>query len=212
MPAAGDFDRNVFINCPFDHAYRPILEAILFCVIDSELTPRIATERLDSGEVRLDKIVRLIEASRYSIHDLSRVQATTSGEFARLNMPFELGVDFGVSRRPGRYLNKRMLVIAAEPYTYQVAVSDIAGWDVRPHADDFEQAIREVRRWLASLGLTSRSASQIVSDYADCQVWNFEMLLSSGWSESDILDRQTLEQMKGMEQWVRLGRPPLFGS
>jgi len=66
------FDRNVFVNCPFDAEYTPILEAMLFCLIRLGLNPRIATERGDSGETRIDKILELVQSSRYSIHDLSR--------------------------------------------------------------------------------------------------------------------------------------------
>jgi len=29
------FDRNVFINCPFDAAYAPIFEAVVFAVYDA---------------------------------------------------------------------------------------------------------------------------------------------------------------------------------
>jgi hypothetical protein len=66
-----EFDRNVFINCPFDLEYAPIFEAIVFAVHDAGFRPKCARERLDSGEIRLQKIVELIRASRYSIHDLS---------------------------------------------------------------------------------------------------------------------------------------------
>ena len=55
--ARGEFDRNVFINGPFDPEYRPLLRAMLFTVLYCELFPRIATESADSGEVRVKKIV-----------------------------------------------------------------------------------------------------------------------------------------------------------
>ena len=51
-----DFSKNVFINCPLDDEYTPLLQAILFCLIRFGFIPRIATERMDSGEIRLDKI------------------------------------------------------------------------------------------------------------------------------------------------------------
>lgn len=89
------FERNVFVNCPFDEAYYPLLRPLLFTIIYVDLLPRIATERLDSGEARISKIIELIEESRYAIHDLSRIQAEAAGEFYRLNMPFELGIDVG---------------------------------------------------------------------------------------------------------------------
>ncbi|MBM6403348.1 hypothetical protein JQN72_03715 [Phycicoccus sp. CSK15P-2] len=208
MAGGGQFDDSVFINCPFDPEFRPILEAILFCVLDCGLQPRLSSERLDSGEVRLSKIVELMKECRYSIHDLSRVQATKKGEHARLNMPFELGVDYGLALAGTPPLSsKQLLVIAEQRYEYQVALSDIAGWDIRAHDDDFEQAIKEVRHWLAANNLTTSSASRIVGRYLGYQEWDYERLLDAGWSDDDIQERQTPELLQAMRDWVDAGRP-----
>lgn len=183
----------------------------MFCVIDCDLAPRIATERLDSSETRLDKIVELIRGSRYSIHDLSRAQAKAAGEPARLNMPFELGIDYGISIVNDNPASaKRLLVIAEQKYLYQAALSDIAGWDIIPHGGDFEEAIRAVRSWLASRGLASRSGSQIIGDYVGYQEWDYERLLDSGWSDKDIRHRGTSELLEAMGAWRDTGRPMTF--
>lgn len=92
---AAGFETNVFINCPFDAAYLPLLRPLLFTVVLLGYHPRIASERSDSGENRVDKICALIRESKYGIHDLSRLQASEIGEFYRMNMPFELGVEYG---------------------------------------------------------------------------------------------------------------------
>lgn len=42
------FESNVFINCPFDDEYKPLLRALLFSVIDLGFEPRIALERLNA--------------------------------------------------------------------------------------------------------------------------------------------------------------------
>lgn len=76
------FDRNVFINCPFDDDYAPILQAVLFVTVLLRFKPRLATERNDSGETRLERIRELIEDSKYSIHDLSRCQAQRKDEYS----------------------------------------------------------------------------------------------------------------------------------
>ena len=128
--ADAKFPRNVFVNCPFDREYRPILQAILFCLVRFWLTPRIATERSDAGEPRVQKIMRLVESSRYSIHDLSRCQAHEAGEHYRLNMPFELGMDFGCRHYGGDpYSRKVILILEEQPYRYRAAISDLAGSD-----------------------------------------------------------------------------------
>jgi len=211
LTSAGHYDRNVFINCPFDKDYEPVLQAILFCVIDCGLSPRLSTERADSGEARLDKIVELIRSSRFTIHDLSRVQAAEKDEFARLNMPFELGIDYGFANSGNpQFSNKHLLVVAEERYKYQVALSDIAGWDIRAHNSDFEEAIKQVRGWLASHNVARRSSSQIIGDYVGFQEWDYERRLADGWNDADIQERGTPELLKAMGEWLEAGRPTTF--
>ena len=72
---ADDFDRNVFINCPFDSDYFPLLRPLLFSIVYLGFNPKIALETSDSGELRVDKICELIKASKYSVHDLSRLKS-----------------------------------------------------------------------------------------------------------------------------------------
>ncbi len=208
-PVKGSFDRNVFINCPFDDDYRPLLEAIAFAVVDCGLTPRLSTERLDSGEARLAKILQLMRESKYSIHDLSRVQAAFKGEYARLNMPFELGLDHGLAQSGDPQLeNKRLLVVAEDRYKYQVALSDIAGWDIDAHNGEYDKAIRSVRSWLASHLKETPSASTIMGHYIGFQEWDYERLLGEGWDEDDIQGRKTPELLEAMTEWKAVGRPP----
>jgi len=94
MPA-DEYDRNVFINCPFDDEYAPLFEAIVFAINDAGFRPKCARERLDSSQIRLQKIIELISASRYSIHDLSRTALDATNALPRFNMPLELGIDLG---------------------------------------------------------------------------------------------------------------------
>jgi len=87
------FNKNVFINCPFDSKYDFLLRPILFTIIYFGFTPQIASRTGDSGEQRITKIVSLILKSKYSIHDLSRIRSAKRLELYRLNMPFEFGID-----------------------------------------------------------------------------------------------------------------------
>ena len=136
-PSQMPFATNVFVNCPFDAAYRPLLRAILFAVIDLGMTPRIASERLDSGETRISKIMAMIRESRFGIHDLSRLKSSGEGEFFRLNMPFELGLDIGCrAYGSGNLTTKRCLILETDPYRYQAAISDLSNSDIEPHGDD----------------------------------------------------------------------------
>jgi len=203
------FDRNVFVNCPFDAEYTPILEAMLFCLIRLGLNPRIATERSDSGETRIDKILELVQSSRYSIHDLSRCQARMAGEHYRLNMPFELGIDFGCRRfGPEPQSGKVFLVLEEKPYRYQAAISDLAGFDIQAHKGDFEVAVRKLCNWIMSYGGFERvEAARVVSEYADFQEWYWRRRLSEGASDEDIRDTSTAALMRAMRDWFESGSP-----
>ena len=145
------FDRNVFVNCPFDETYKRLLKPLLFTVIYLKFTPRIALERLDSGEARINKIIAMITESRYAIHDLSRLRAERAGEFYRLNMPFELGVDVGCRLfKRGRWSTKKCLVLEAERYRYQAALSDLSNSDIAVHNSDPREMVSQVRNWLSN--------------------------------------------------------------
>lgn len=150
-----EFDRNVFINCPFDLEYAPIFEAIVFAVHDAGFRPKCARERLDSGEIRLQKIVELIRASRYSIHDLSRTELDRITALPRFNMPLELGIDLGCRAFSTAHRHKSLLIFDSDQYRFQKYVSDIGGQDIHRHGNDAKVAVARVRDWLrAESGLT----------------------------------------------------------
>jgi hypothetical protein len=54
------YEQNVFINCPFDAEYAPLFEAIVFAVSAAGFRPKCARERLDSSQIRLQKIIQII--------------------------------------------------------------------------------------------------------------------------------------------------------
>lgn len=206
-----DFDRSVFVNCPFDHEYEPILQAILYCLVRFGLKPRIASERKNAGETRIEKIRELIQTSRYSIHDLSRAQASQPDEIYRLNMPFELGMDFGCRHYGGApYSDKIILILEEKQYLYQAAISDLAGNDIVAHEGNYHIAVREVRNWLAT-NMPSASnflgAEKVIGEYEDFQRWNYLQLACDGFSEEDIQNYPTSELLEAMKTWLALGKP-----
>lgn len=142
----GGYDKNVFINCPFDPAYAPLFDAIVFAVHDTGFRAKSARERLDSSEVRLQKILGLISESRFAIHDLSRTELDETSSLPRFNMPLELGMDLGC--KAWHRSDKKLLIFDSEQYRFQKYISDIAGQDIYAHGNDPEVAIRRVRDWL----------------------------------------------------------------
>lgn len=144
------YAQNVFINCPFDSEYTPIFEAIVFAVNDAGFRAKCARERLDSSEIRLQKIISLIASSRYSIHDLSRTTLDDANALPRFNMPLELGIDLGCKAYHRSRSDKSLLIFDSEQYRFQKFISDIGGQDIQQHANDAKTAVTKVRNWLRS--------------------------------------------------------------
>ena len=206
MPKDDDFDRSVFVNCPLDEDYDRVLRAILFCLVRFGLRPRIATERSDASEHRISKILDLIQSSRYSIHDLCRCQARDAGEYYRLNMPFELGLDFGCRRYGGGRLKEKVILVLEEQlYRYQAAISDLAGSDIEAHHGDYQIAVRKVRNWLAGMpGFGGIGSARVLADYEDFQEWHIQRQRNRGFSDDDIRDYSTAELLSAMFDWREL--------
>lgn len=204
-----DFDRSVFINCPFDTDYEPVLKALLFCVMRFGLKPRIATEVSNAGETRIAKIERLILQSKFSIHDLSRCQALTAGEHYRMNMPFELGMDFAAARFGTDALRaKQLLVLEEQPYRYQAAISDLAGIDIVHHEGKPDLAMKKVRNWLVGQSILENVGfSKLLGEYEDFQDWYLKGQIAAGFQGEDFRDFSVPELMTGVEEWLRAERP-----
>jgi hypothetical protein len=199
-----NFEKNVFVNCPFDEKYLPLLRPLLFTIIYLGLFPRIALERTDSGESRLMKIIELIKDSKYSIHDLSRSEAAAVGELYRLNMPFELGLDFG-----GRFFGnavmskKKTLVLEAKPHRYKAAISDLSGSDIECHDDEPYKVIGVVRNWLKSVCLTkAMGTAKIEAAFTQFMKEDYNALTAQGFSQRDIATLPIAELMERMHAWV----------
>lgn len=198
------FETNVFINCPFDDDYLPLLRSLLFCVLDLGFEPRIALERLDSAEARIEKIIELIEESRFGIHDLSRLRAREVGEYYRMNMPFELGLDVGCRRfKGGQWTTKRCLILEAERYRYQAAISDLSNSDIAVHGNVPADVITEVRNWLNShANLNAPGPSRVSGRFTDFMADNYDRLTLRGFSPRDIERLPINELIACMKEWL----------
>ena len=140
---------NVFINCPFDLAYKPLFNAIVFAVHDCGFMARCALEAEDASQVRIDKIYSIIANCRYGIHDISRTELDEISGLPQFNMPLELGIFLGAKRFGVKeQKRKNCLVLDREPYRYQQFISDIAGQDIQVHNNSPKAVIKVVRNWL----------------------------------------------------------------
>ncbi len=155
-------ENSIFINCPFDDDYLPLLRALLFVARFYNLEVKISSTDLDSKSNRLSRIIALMRESKYSVHDLSRMKSGKKGEYYRMNMSFELGLDYGISGD-----DKIFLIFESEPYKLKIALSDINGWDVRAHLDSPETLIKEFRRWIVA----NRNLPQELRSYSYSDIW-----------------------------------------
>jgi hypothetical protein len=203
------FNRNVFVNCPFDREYLSLLRPLLFTIVFLGLRPKIALEELDSGRPRIEKIVNLISSSRYAIHDLSRPQAREAGEYYRLNMPFEMGVDVGCRIfGSNRLKHKKCLVLESQRYRYQAAISDISNSDIAVHDNDPETLITEVRNWLSQqAGLRAPGPTTVWAEFQHFVADNYTALKPRGFSDRDIDRLPISELLREMTLWINRTPP-----
>lgn len=177
--------RSVFINCPFDSAYSPLFDAIVFTVVSCGFTPRSALETGSVGEPRLDKITRALFASRYSIHDLTRCTGEGADNFARFNMPLELGMAMAHGIVAPQRAKHEWLVLAPAGHSYARFVSDLSGFDPARHDGTVRGVVTQVLAWLRTRKLkTATPGPQQVLE-ALPQFEQALQILRSDWSPAD---------------------------
>lgn len=199
------FSSNVFINCPLDKDYYPLLRPLLFTIIYLGFNPRLASERSDSAENRLDKICELIYHSQYSIHDLSRLKAKRAKEFHRMNMPFELGIEYG-SRLfgPAPMNEKKCLILEKERYDFMKALSDLSGVDIKHHANEPDEVVRAIRDWFVeTVGLRRvASPTKIWYMFSDFASDFYDAREAEGFTEEDRNMMPVPEYIDFIRDWV----------
>lgn len=201
-----EFHKNVFINCPFDSKYYPLLRPLLFTIAYLGFNPRIAIETSDSGQTRIDKICELVRTSKYSVHDLSRLKAAKKGEFYRLNMPFELGIDYGSRRFAANLLrNKKCLILEEGAYDYRRALSDISGLDIKSHGNDPIKLVRAIRNWFVeTVGLNDIEGPTAIWYRFNDFTSDFNAKRSAeGFSKADLNIMPIPEYLRFIKSWIR---------
>ncbi len=202
------FDKNVFINCPFDEDYKPILKALVFCTIYLGYKP-LLSETLNSANSRVEGIQNLISSSKYSIHDLSRMEATKKNELARFNMPFELGLDMGCKKfGKGKNKGKFLLIFDKIRHRYKKALSDLSGNDIEIHHNKPETAIRKFRNWMYKIQETKTkmdSGNKIWERYNEFNGDFYEITKEDALNKYDIAEMPWDEFCQYILDW-KVGR------
>ena len=192
-------NNNVFINCPFDDEYAQFMRCIIFVVVSLGYNPRISTESSNGGTVRLNKIIKLIEESRISIHDISRMKAAEKDEFFRMNMPFELGLDFGCLNYSGDELHKKKkyLIVGEKEYEYMKSLSDISGIDIEYHNCDIDKIVKVIRHWFKKNDNPPNDMhpKEISNHFYDYNKDFYNYAIDNKYEEDEIFDMPLNEQI-----------------
>jgi hypothetical protein len=202
--ARSSYRRNVFINCPFSSDYQPIFRAILFAVYACGFRPRSALEVVDSSGERLTKIQRIIQESKFGIHDISKTELDPTTKLPRFNMPFELGLflaakAFGSSQQK----SKVALILDSTRYRYREFLSDISGRDIETHDAKPDRAIHQVRNFLDSCRGGANSlpgGSHIVTKY---HAFTKQLPAASKKIKLNADELTYGDMCRAMERWVK---------
>lgn len=204
IESSSNFEKNVFINCPFDDEYFSLLRPLLFTVVFLGFSPKIASERSDSGEARLNKICEFINDSKYSIHDISRIKSSDKDELFRMNMPFELGIEYGCRHFSSSHLKeKRCLVLETEKYRFIEALSDLSGSDIKSHNDEPAAIVAAVRNWfIETVGLRNvKSPTVIWYQFNDFMADFYTKRESEGFTDEDLNMMPVPEFIDFIREW-----------
>jgi len=98
VPSSRRPPAKVFLNIPYDDQFQSLCLAYICGITAFGFFPR-ATLEIPGGSRRLDRIFKLIQSCRFSVHDLSRVELDKKvPPTPRFNMPFELGLSVAWER------------------------------------------------------------------------------------------------------------------
>jgi hypothetical protein len=144
VPKSQNARPEVFLNVPYDKKFEKLFLAYIAGVAAFGFAPRATLEIRKSSD-RLDKILELIQACQYSIHDLSRVELDRHApRTPRFNMPFELGLSVACNRLV-RDHQRQWFVCESATHRLQKSLSDLNGIDPRIHNGKVGDVFVELR-------------------------------------------------------------------
>lgn len=158
---------NVFLNVPFDPGYSGLFTTLIGGLIAVGLEPHCVLEIPSGGQNRLERIYGLVERCGVSIHDLSRVTLSGPLRVPRFNMPFELGIAYGLTHRQPH----QFFIFEARDHRLQASLSDLNGHDPHIHGGTQDGILRCILDCFGpSAGTPSFPALRTVARKLSCSV------------------------------------------
>jgi hypothetical protein len=160
----------VFLNFPFDEAFIGLANAMNFAVVAGGLLPVCAYDLTAPDKPRLEMLVDAILNCHYSAHDLSRSLGEGPQNFARMNMPLEMGMALFHALHTQRH-EHRCIFFVSEAHDYTAFASDLAGLDPRTHNRNEIRLLSDMYEWLRgvvpSAYFNSKPTIEVIDMYGE---------------------------------------------
>jgi len=156
----------VFLNYPFDPQFSALADAMSFAVVAGGLLPVCAYDLTTPDRPRLEMLVEAIRCCHYSAHDFSRSEGAGPKNFARMNMPIEMGMALFHALHTQRR-EHRCLFFVPTAHEYKAFASDLAGLDPRVHNNEDTRILTDMYEWLRGVVLSALFNSQPTIDVLD---------------------------------------------
>jgi hypothetical protein len=137
-----------------------------FGVVAGGLVPVCAYDLTTPDRPRLEMLVEAIRCCRYSAHDFSRSEGEGLHNFARMNMPIEMGMALFHALHT-QHREHRCLFFVPTARDYRAFASDLAGLDPRVHNNDDTRILIDMYEWLRSVVPPSLFNLQPTADVLD---------------------------------------------
>nr|MDC2856666.1 hypothetical protein [Ningiella sp. W23] len=120
-----------------------------------------------------------------------------------MNMPFELGIDYGAKALKGdKWKNKQLLVLEKERYRYQKALSDLSGSDIKNHDDEPSKIVKVVRDWfVATENIRVDSGNKIWSKFNEFNAYLYDQAVEID-GHDNVDELQVVEVIRHMDDWL----------
>jgi hypothetical protein len=130
-----------------------------------------------------------------------------------MNMPFELGIDYGCRRIAKNYLSKkRSLIFESRRFDVQKALSDLNGVDIKKsHNNNPAQAVQALQHWLfETVGLTQVDSPSVIWDnFTDFRSDLYLRKQIHGYTRNDLKMMPVPQYVRFITQWITLYRSDL---
>jgi len=163
---------------------------------------RFIEHNTDIDEFEMEEIRNNTELNKSLKRGLADMKSKKGKEYARLNMPFELGIDFGMNLLQKK--GKKYLILEDEKYSYQKGLSDYAGFDIYAHHNDPDALVKILRDWFVNnriINSSTPSPNKIYLDYFDCWAFIYDSLILKGYAEDKTDDIPINEFIDLVKEW-----------